>query len=253
MVLKQIGGSRQRLDQLLVARDLVLSRSQARDLILRGKVQVAGSIARKPSQMLASDVEITLDRADARFVSRAAHKLIAALDAFSFSCDGVRALDVGASTGGFTQVLLERGASEVIAVDVGQRQLDQAIAEDRRVRSLEKTDARRVGSEGLVKADRTALVCDVSFISVTKVLPHVLPLAVDHAWLVVLVKPQFEVGPDHVGKGGIVRDYTRREEAVQTVSDLISGEPGWTVVGQVPAPISGGDGNQEYLIGARRG
>ncbi|MEO1204896.1 MAG: TlyA family RNA methyltransferase [Pseudomonadota bacterium] len=253
MTLKQNGTARQRLDQLMVAQGLVATRSRARDLVLRGKVQVNGEIAKKASHMLGADAEIAIAPGEARFVSRGAHKLVAGLDAFSFSCDGVRALDVGASTGGFTQVLLERGAADIIAVDVGQGQLAPQLAYDPRVRSIEQTDARTLAAGGLVSADRSAIVCDVSFISVLKVLPHVIGLAADAAFLVVLIKPQFEVGPDHVGKGGIVRDGAQRDKAVAAVHDWLSLQDGWTLAGVIPAPITGGDGNLELLIGAYRG
>ncbi|MEL7049345.1 MAG: SAM-dependent methyltransferase, partial [Pseudomonadota bacterium] len=181
---------------------------------------------------------------------RGALKLVGALDGFGFDACGVRALDVGASTGGFTQVLLERGADEVVAVDVGRGQLAPVIAADRRVVSFENTDARQLAALGERVRNRTAFVCDVSFISVLKVLPHVLPLAGATAWLVVLVKPQVEVGRAYIGKGGIVRDEEQRLAAVRGVETYLTDQSGWRVIGHMPSEIAGGDGNQEYLVGA---
>lgn len=241
---------KERLDQALVARGLVATRARARDLILRGRVRVSGTVSTKPAQTVSRSCEITLEGDEARYVSRGALKLIAALDHFGFAAEDMRALDIGASTGGFTQVLIERGAREVIAVDVGRGQLHPSIAADPRVLSHEAMDARDLTTLDLA-ADRSAIVCDVSFISLAKVLPSVLPFAAPAAWLVALIKPQFEVGPDHVGKGGIVRDETARTEAIEAVSRLISETPGWTLEGVFDCPIAGGDGNREALLGAR--
>ncbi len=185
-------------------------------------------------------------------VSRGALKLMAALEHFRFSALGVVALDVGASTGGFTQVLLERGAARVFAVDVGHGQLHARLAEDPRVVSLERCDARSL--------DRTripepvgAIVADVSFISLTKALPAALALAAEPAWLVALVKPQFEAGRAAVGRGGIVRDAAARARAVALVQDWVAAQAGWQVAGVIPSPIAGGSGNEEFLLGAVRG
>lgn len=244
-------GVRERLDQLLVKRGLLASRSRARDLVQRGRVLVDGHVAAKPGQLVAAASDLRLvDDEDAKWVSRGALKLLSALDDFGFDCQDAKGLDVGASTGGFTQVLLERGAADVVAVDVGHGQLHAAIAADPRVRSLENTDARRLAAEQLAAPDRTAIVCDVSFISLTKVLPEVMQLGAPGAWLVALVKPQFEVGRDLVGRGGIVRSQTARDEAVAGVSAVIGRQPAWRVVGQVASAVAGADGNQEYLIGA---
>jgi 23S rRNA (cytidine1920-2'-O)/16S rRNA (cytidine1409-2'-O)-methyltransferase len=185
-------------------------------------------------------------------VSRGALKLMAALEHFRFSALGVVALDVGASTGGFTQVLLERGAARVFAVDVGHGQLHARLAEDPRVVSLERCDARSL--------DRTripepvgAIVADVSFISLTKALPAALALAAEPAWLVALVKPQFEAGRAAVGRGGIVRDAAARARAIALVQDWVAAQAGWQVAGVIPSPIAGGSGNEEFLLGAVRG
>jgi 23S rRNA (cytidine1920-2'-O)/16S rRNA (cytidine1409-2'-O)-methyltransferase len=161
------------------------------------------------------------------------------------------ALDIGASTGGFTEVLLERSAAHVYAVDVGSAQLHDSLKADPRVVSLENCDAREL-SHDQVPAPVGAVVIDVSFISVTKVLGSVLPLAAGSAWLVVLVKPQFEVGRERVGSGGIVRDEAARRGAVDAVREWLLKQPGWRIIGEMESPILGGSGNVEYLIGARR-
>jgi 23S rRNA (cytidine1920-2'-O)/16S rRNA (cytidine1409-2'-O)-methyltransferase len=161
------------------------------------------------------------------------------------------ALDIGASTGGFTQVLLARGATRVYAVDVGHGQLAPRLASDPRVVSLERCDARRL-DRALVPEPVGAIVADVSFISLAKALPVPLSLAGPGAWLVALIKPQFEVGPAAVGKGGVVRDPAARQQAVQTVRGWMAGQPGWRVCDVVPSPIAGGSGNEEFLLGAVR-
>jgi 23S rRNA (cytidine1920-2'-O)/16S rRNA (cytidine1409-2'-O)-methyltransferase len=192
-----------------------------------------------------------VDRFASPYVSRGGLKLAAALDAFGFSPEGRVALDLGASTGGFTDVLLTRGAAKVYAVDVGHAQLDQRLRADPRVVVLEATDARSL-DPSLVAERVSAIVADVSFISLTLVLPAALKLAEPDAWLVALVKPQFEAGRDAVGKGGIVRDAARRKKAVAKVRDFIE-KAGWTVAGEIASPIRGGSGNEEFLIGARHG
>ncbi|SDO39774.1 23S rRNA (cytidine1920-2'-O)/16S rRNA (cytidine1409-2'-O)-methyltransferase [Filomicrobium insigne] len=242
---------RQRLDQELVARGLARTRAQARDLILRGEVFVAGQAAAKPSQPVAADTEITITGDSAHYVSRGALKLIAGLDAFGFDPAGCVAIDVGASTGGFTQVLLERGAAKVYAVDVGRDQLHEELGEDPRVTKLESTDIRDLTAD-TVQEPVTALVADVSFISLKKALPAVLDLTAPGAWLVALVKPQFEVGREAVGKGGIVRDSVQRQTAADDIAAWIGARQGWRLSGIVESPISGGDGNKEFLLGATR-
>jgi 23S rRNA (cytidine1920-2'-O)/16S rRNA (cytidine1409-2'-O)-methyltransferase len=240
-----------RLDVVLVERGLAVSRARARDLIRRGLVEVAGAVETKPGAAVATEAEVRVAAGAADHVSRGALKLIAALEHFRFSALGVVALDVGASTGGFTQVLLERGAARVYAVDVGHGQLHARLAEDPHVVSLERCDARSL--------DRTripepvgAIVADVSFISLTKALPAALALAADPAWLVALIKPQFEAGRAAVGRGGIVRDPAARDRAVSLVRDWLAAQSGWQVVGVIPSPIAGGSGNQEFLLGAVR-
>jgi 23S rRNA (cytidine1920-2'-O)/16S rRNA (cytidine1409-2'-O)-methyltransferase len=240
-----------RLDHMLVARGLASSRARAQDLIKRGFVSVDGAPCLKPAQVVADGLAIAIADTAPAYVSRGAEKLIAALDHFAFDASGKIALDVGASTGGFTEVLLQRGAAWVYAVDVGSAQLHERLRHDDRVTSLENIDARQLTATQI--SDRAdAITMDVSFISVTKVLGPVLDLAAPGAWLVVLVKPQFEVGRANIGSGGIVRDEALRLAALQDVRGWVATQPGWTVVGDMPSPITGGSGNIEYLIGARR-
>jgi 23S rRNA (cytidine1920-2'-O)/16S rRNA (cytidine1409-2'-O)-methyltransferase len=184
-----------------------------------------------------------------RNVSRGAAKLAAALRAFEFDAEGCTALDVGASTGGFTEVLLERGAKKVYAVDVGHGQLHASLRHNARVVSLEGCDARDL-TRAAVFEPITAIVADVSFISLTKALGPALALAAPGAWLVALIKPQFEVGPKLVGKGGIVRDEAARLRAVEEVTAWLAAQDGWRLAGTIPSPIRGGSGNEEFLMGA---
>ena len=241
----------QRLDLALVARGLVATRAKARDLIARGEVRVDGEVAQKPAMAVREGQALTVDAQAAAQVSRGAVKLAAALDHFGLDPRGRVALDVGASTGGFTQVLLERGATCVYAVDVGKGQLHATLAGDARVLPLEETDARTL-DRALVSERDEAVVADVSFISMRKVLPAAMALAVPGCWLVGLVKPQFEVGREGVRKGGIVRDAALRERALADVSDWIAAQDGWTVLGTMPSPIEGGSGNVEFLLAAVR-
>lgn len=238
-----------RLDKVLLSRGLVPTRSRARDLILRGQVRVNGAVEVKPGALVKDDAPITLLEA-ADYVSRGALKLEAALDAFEFDVSGVRALDVGASTGGFTDVLLRRGALHVTAVDVGHGQLHPRLLDDPRVRSLEGRDARTL-SEGDTGGKVTAIVADVSFISLEKALTPALALAQSGAWMVALIKPQFEAGREAVGKGGVVRDDAVRNAQASKIAAWLGGLPGWEVVGVIPSPVVGGSGNLEFLIGAR--
>ena len=240
---------RHRLDEELVSRGLVPSRSRARDLIRRGLVMVAGTVAAKPAQSVASDLEIAIAGDAGGLVSRGAEKLGAALDFFRLDPAGRIAIDVGASTGGFCEVLLDRGAARVYAVDVGHGQLHPRIAADPRVAQLEGVDARSL-DHARIPDPVGAIVADVSFISLTLALPSALTLAAPGAWLVALVKPQFETGRAGVGKGGIVRDPIRREAAVERVGAWLAAQSGWRLLGVMPSPISGGSGNIEYLIGA---
>ncbi|HOV04386.1 MAG TPA: TlyA family RNA methyltransferase [Kaistiaceae bacterium] len=240
-----------RLDQLLVARGLMESRSRARDAILRGCVSLAGRPVAKPGLEVAEDAEIAVADPAGGYVSRAALKLAAALDAFGFDPKGRVALDVGASTGGFTELLLERGATRVYAVDVGHGQLAARLADDARVVSREGVNARAL-SEADVPEPVGAIVVDVSFISLALVLEPVLARADEAAFAVLLVKPQFEVGREALGKGGIVRDPADADAALERIADLVARLPGWRVVGRMASPIAGGDGNREFLLGVER-
>jgi 23S rRNA (cytidine1920-2'-O)/16S rRNA (cytidine1409-2'-O)-methyltransferase len=240
-----------RLDLVLVARGLASTRARARDLIRRGLVEVAGAVETRPAIAAPPEAEIRVTGTATGEVSRGAAKLAAALDHFRFPVEGRTALDIGASTGGFTQVLVARGAARVYAVDVGRGQLDRRLAADPRVISLERCDARRL-DRTLVPEVVGAIVADVSFISLTKALPAPLALAGPGSWLVALVKPQFEVGPAAVGKGGIVRDPEARRSAVETLRAWVAAQPDWRVVDVIASPIAGGSGNEEFLLGAVR-
>ncbi len=243
---------RQRLDQVLVRRGLVASRARARDLILRGQVRVDGAVVHKPALSVNDDAAVEVKTTSAHHVSRGGEKLSAALEAFGYGATGRTVVDIGASTGGFCQVLLEQGAQRVYAVDVGHDQLHDTVRNNGRVVSLEGTDARTL-STFVIEDPVDAVVADVSFISLTKVLPAALRLAQDGAWLVALIKPQFEAGREHIGKGGIVRDESVRRRVCVNIEEWISTEAGWQVDGVIPSPIKGGSGNQEFLIGARKG
>lgn len=238
-----------RADIALVERGFYESRARARAAIEAGLVEVAGARVAKPSQPIADDAAVTRAEAAHPFVSRGGVKLAAALDAFGFDAAGRVCLDVGASTGGFTQVLLERGATKVYAVDVGRGQLHASLAADPRVVSREGRDARALTAPDF-DAPPQAIVCDASFISLTLLLPVVLPLAAPGAFLAALVKPQFESQPHDVAKG-VVRDESIRARAVARVQDCVS-VLGWRVVGVTPSPIAGGDGNVEFLLGAMK-
>ena len=228
------------------------TRARARDAILRGHVSVDGKLAVRPAQTVPPDARIVLDDPAAGYVSRAALKLIAGLDRFGYSPNGLTAVDLGASTGGFTQVLLERGARKVFAVDVGHGQLDPDLAADRRVVSREGLNARDLVASDIEGAAE-AIVADVSFISLRLVLPPALALATGNAWGVFLVKPQFEVGKANIGKGGIVRDSHLAERTAGDIATWLERDLGWRVRGIILSPIEGGDGNREFLIGAERG
>ena len=236
---------RVRLDLAIEARGLVPSRARARDAILRGTVTVNGASALKPNQMVGEDDRIELDDPAAGYVSRAALKLIAGLDAGDIRVQSKTCLDVGASTGGFTQVMLERGAAKVFAVDVGHDQLNERIRNDAKVVVLESQNAREL-TRALIPDPIDLLVCDVSFVSVTKVLAAPLSLCRPGADAVILIKPQFEVGRDHIGKGGIVTDDGAIEAAGAEVIRFMAG-CGFKHRLSIPSPIAGGDGNREIV------
>lgn len=234
-----------RLDQAIEARGLLPSRARARDAILRGTVTVNGVVAGKPNQQVAQSDAIALADPAAAYVSRAALKLIAGLDAGGVAVAGRTCLDLGASTGGFTQVLLERGAARVYAVDVGHGQLHDTVRTDPRVATMEGQNARELTRE-LVPEPVDLLVCDVSFVSVLKILEAPLALCGEGADAVVLIKPQFEVGREKVGKGGIVTDQTAIAGATEAVVAFMA-ERGWRLGTSLPSPIAGGDGNRETV------
>jgi len=236
---------RMRLDRALEVRGLLPSRARARDAILRGTVTVNGQKASKPHQMVAPDDVVLLDDAAASYVSRAALKLIAGLDAANISVENRTCLDVGASTGGFTQVLLQRGARRVYAVDVGHDQLHPSLLADPRVVSLEGVNARDLDRQ-TIPDTVDLLVCDVSFVSVVKILAFPLALCGPEADAVVLIKPQFEVGRDNVGRGGIVTDEAAIARAVADVIAFMA-EQGFAHRLSLPSPIYGGDGNRETV------
>lgn len=238
--------SRIRLDLALEQRGLLPSRARARDAILRGTVTVNGEPAKKPNQMVGDGDTIALDDPAAGYVSRAALKLIAGLEAGGIEVAGKVCLDVGSSTGGFTQVLLERGAARVFAVDVGHDQLHESLRQDARVVSLEGTNARELDRETIPDAV-DLLVSDVSFVSVTKVLAAPLALCGPQAEAVVLFKPQFEVGREFVGKGGIVSDGEASERAMAEVVAFVAAQ-GFMLRTKVTSPIAGGDGNVETVL-----
>jgi 23S rRNA (cytidine1920-2'-O)/16S rRNA (cytidine1409-2'-O)-methyltransferase len=240
---------RQRLDQALVSQGLAPTRARARDLVLRGEVLVGGQPASKPAMMVAGTAALALVSGPADYVSRGALKLRAALRHFGFEADGRVGIDVGASTGGFTEVLLAAGARRVHAVENGRGQLHARLAADPRVVSMESFDARRIDAVAVPDAVG-AIVADVSFLSATAVLPAALDRAERGCWLVVLVKPQFEAPAGTVPRDGIVKDDHVRQAAVARIESWIASRPGWRLVGTIPSPIHGGDGNVEFLTGA---
>ena len=240
-----------RLDLVLVKRGLVPSRARAQDMIRRGLVAVAGTVELRAAAGVGEEDAVAV-AGTPQYVSRGGLKLAAALDHFGFPVAGIVALDIGASTGGFTEVLLARGAARVYAVDVGHGQLDLGLARLPAVVSLQGQDARALDAT-LVPEPAGAIVADVSFISLTKALPAALALAAPAAWLIGLIKPQFEAGRGAVGKGGIVRDAADRQRAIELVAGWLGAQAGWRVADVIASPIRGGSGNQEFLIGAVHG
>lgn len=241
---------RLRADQLLVDRGLVESRTRAQALILAGKVYSGTLRVEKAGQAIAQDAPLEVRGQDHPWVSRGGVKLAHALDHFGLSPEGRACLDIGASTGGFTDVLLSRGAARVHAVDVGHGQLAWKLRSDPRVVVLERVNARHLGREQ-VPEPPGALVCDASFIGLRTVLPAPLALLAAGAWAVALIKPQFEAGPEAVGKGGVVRDPEVHRAVCDAVATWWGGLPGWSVIGVEPSPITGPEGNREFLIAAR--
>ena len=239
-----------RADMFLVRNGYAKSRTEAQSAIRSGRLKVNGEIVSKPSRTLDPHAQIEYVKPHP-YVSRGALKLLAALDHFDLSPQDRVCLDVGASTGGFTEVLLERGASKVYAVDVGHSQMHPKVRRDERVVACDGVNARAL-TRAQVLETPYALTIDVSFIGLKLALPPALSLAGAGAWLVALVKPQFEVGKFAIGKGGIVKDAEAREAAVKNVSEWIGDQAGWTIQGHIESPIEGGDGNREYLIAAKK-
>jgi len=244
--------SRQRADLALVERGLVETRTRAQALILGGKVYAGERRIEKPGEIVAADAELTVRVPDHPWVSRGGLKLVHALDHFGIDPRGLTALDIGASTGGFTDVLLAKGATRVTAVDVGSGQLAWRLRNDDRVVVMEKTNARHLTAEQ-VPEPVELVVCDASFIGLEVILPAPLALAAADALLIALIKPQFEVGKGKVGRKGVVRDPALHEAVCARIRDWLDGLPGWSVLGLTESPIKGPKGNREFLIAARKG
>jgi 23S rRNA (cytidine1920-2'-O)/16S rRNA (cytidine1409-2'-O)-methyltransferase len=240
-----------RLDQLLIERGLIESRSRAQAVIMAGLVFAGERRLDKPGLAVSDDTALEVRGQDHPWVSRGALKLVKALDSFDIDPTGMVAIDVGASTGGFTDVLLTRGAARVYAVDVGRGQMAWKLRTDPRVVMLEKTNARHLTAEEIPEPV-DLVVCDASFIGLETVLPAPLTFAKPQAWLAALIKPQFEVGKGNVGKGGIVRDPVLHADVCRRIETWLSGMAGWQVMGIVESPITGADGNVEFLIVGRK-
>jgi 23S rRNA (cytidine1920-2'-O)/16S rRNA (cytidine1409-2'-O)-methyltransferase len=244
--------TKRRADQLLVDRGLAESRAKAQALIMAGLVTMAGRRIDKPGTALAEDAELTVAGRDHPWVSRGGLKLASALERFAIDVGGAVALDVGASTGGFTDVLLANGAALVHAVDVGRGQLAWKLRQDPRVVVHEGVNARYL-TRAEISDPIDLITCDASFIGLATVLPAPLSLAAERAGLVALIKPQFEAGPAEIGKGGVVRDPAIHAAVCERVSGWVASQPGWRVIGVAESPIQGPAGNREFLLYARRG
>jgi 23S rRNA (cytidine1920-2'-O)/16S rRNA (cytidine1409-2'-O)-methyltransferase len=242
-----------RLDELLVSRGLAESRTQAKALIMTGRVRHGTERLDKPGKEFAADFELTLDQPP-RFVSRGGEKLAGALERFAIDLRGAHVLDVGASTGGFTDCALQAGAADVVCIDVGRAQLHAKLRADPRVTNFEKINARFLQARDLPRAEFDAVVMDLSFISLKSVLPAVWPLLRTAGTLIALVKPQFEAGKHEVDKGhGVIRDVAVQEATLATVRDFALRElPAAELVGTMDSPITGTDGNREFLLCLRK-
>ena len=242
-----------RLDELLVARGLAATRAQAKALIMSGRVWRGTERLDKPGKDFADDIELTVEQPP-RFVSRGGEKLAAALESFALDLRAVHVLDVGASTGGFTDCALQAGAADVVCVDVGRAQLHAKLRADPRVTNLEKTNARYLQAQDLPRSEFDLIVMDLAFISLKAVLPAVWPLLRTGGTLVALVKPQFEAGKAEVDKGrGVIRDAAVQTLTLESVRDFARGElKGAQVVGSIDSPITGADGNREFLLCLRK-
>ncbi len=239
-----------RLDHVLVERGLADSRSRAQALVMAGLVFSQTKRLDKPGHRVAADIPLTVKGPEHPWASRGGVKLAHGLDHFGIEPAGRACLDIGASTGGFTDVLLSGGAAKVYAVDVGHGQLDWKLRRDERVVVLDKTNARHLRPEQ-VPEPVDLIVCDASFIGLEVVLPAAMALAAPGASLVALIKPQFEVGKGKVGKGGIVRDTAQHDEVCKRIESWLAAQGGWRVLGLTTSPVTGADGNKEFLIGAR--
>lgn len=244
---------KQRLDELLVARGLAESRAQAKAMIMSGRVRHGTERLDKPGKEYPTEFDIAIDQPP-RFVSRGGEKMAAALEHFALDLKGAHVLDVGASTGGFTDCVLQAGAADVVCVDVGRAQLHAKLRGDPRVTNIEKLNARFITAKDLPRSDFDAVVMDVSFISLTSVWPAVWPLLRTGGVLVALVKPQFEAGKAEVDKGrGVIRDRAVQEAALTKVTEFARAElPGAEIVGSIDSPIAGADGNREFLLCVRK-
>jgi 23S rRNA (cytidine1920-2'-O)/16S rRNA (cytidine1409-2'-O)-methyltransferase len=241
-----------RADQLLVDQGLAPSRSRAQALILAGKVLAGDKRVDKPGQALPEDTALRVKGPDHPWVSRGGLKLQHALEVFGIDVTGMTVLDVGSSTGGFTDVALTKGARKAYAVDVGTNQLDWKLRQDARVVVMENTNARYLTAEMIPEAP-DLIVCDASFIGLQTVLPAALALAKDGTKLVALIKPQFEVGKGRVGKGGVVREPELHREVCDRIVAWLDALPGWRVIGLTTSPITGPEGNVEFLVAAVHG
>jgi len=245
-----VASEKKRLDVLLVERGLAETRAKAQALILAGAVFSGEKKLDKAGSAYAEDTPLEVKSRDHPWVSRGGIKLAHALAHFAIDVSGLIALDIGASTGGFTDVLLQKGAARIYAVDVGHGQLAWKLRQDPRVVVLERVNARYLTAEQ-VPEPPAIVVCDASFIGLETVLPAALGLAKPQAQLVALIKPQFEVGPERVGKGGVVRDPALHREVCERIAAWLTGR-GWDVAGIVESPIRGPEGNIEFLVYARR-
>ncbi len=240
---------KRRLDQLLVERGLAENRSRAQALVMAGLVMSDTRRLDKPGHQVDINIPLTVKGPDHPWVSRGGVKLAHGLDHFNINPESCTALDVGASTGGFTDVLLRGAAKKVYAVDVGHGQLAWKISQDKRVVVLDKTNARHLTAEQ-VPDQVDLIVCDASFIGLEMILPAPMALATPAARLIALIKPQFEVGKGNVGKGGVVRDADLHRTVTERIDGWIEAQAGWSVLGVTESPLTGADGNKEFLIAA---
>jgi 23S rRNA (cytidine1920-2'-O)/16S rRNA (cytidine1409-2'-O)-methyltransferase len=243
--------AKRRADQLLVDQGLAESRAKAQALILAGLVSASGRRVDKPGTALPEDTPLALAGRDHPWVSRGGVKLDFALNHFAINAAGAIALDIGASTGGFTDVLLARGVARVHAVDVGRGQFAWKLRQDPRVVVHEATNARHL-TPAQIAEPIDLITCDASFIGLMTLLPAPLSLAAERAALVALIKPQFEAGPKEVGRGGVVRDPAIHQAVCERIAGWLGAQPGWVVIGTIESPIQGPAGNREFLIYARR-